>query len=152
MDIYDKGVVIITSKFKNLFSIFLIITTYLLFFTNVKNINSVVYNALIFCGNTLICSIFPFMILSSFIANSYIIERLLPKKQKNILGICKIYLPSVILGSVAGFVTGAKCIKEIYSENQTDSVSFTNAVILSSNAGIGFVVACVGISFLFKDE
>ncbi len=145
MDIYDKGVIIITSKMKNIMSIFLIFIIFFLFFANVKDINLTIYNSLIFCGNTLICSIFPFMVISSFISNTYIIEKLLSKSKNNILGICKIYLPSIILGSIAGFVTGAKCIREIYSKNPTDSESFSNAIILSSNAGIGFIVACVGV-------
>ena len=135
-------------KLKNIVVVFLIICVFLLFFANVKDIKAALKDSFLFTVNNVICSIFPFMMLSSFLINSYIIEKHLYSldfKRLNKLGICKIYLPSILLGSVSGFVTGAKCINELYSKNKTDKNSFTNAVILSSNAGVGFVIVCVGM-------
>ena len=135
-------------KLKNIVVVFLIICVFLLFFTNVKDIKATLKDSFLFTVTNVICSIFPFMMLSSFLINSYIIEKQLHSldfKRLNKLGVCKIYLPSILLGSVSGFVTGAKCINELYSINKTDKNSFTNAVILSSNAGVGFVIVCVGM-------
>ena len=135
-------------KAKNIIVILLILCVFLLFFTNAKEINSALKESLLFSINNVICSIFPFMMLSSIIINSYIIEKQLISLKINCLyklGICKIYLPSILLGSVSGYVTGAKCIRDIYCKNYTDSTSLTNAIILSSNAGIGFVIVCIGM-------
>ena len=135
-------------KLKNILVVFLIICVFLVFFTNAKEIKCTLENSLLFTINNVIFSIFPFMILSSFLINSNIIDNQLNfanSKQLNKLGICKIYLSSILLGSISGFVTGAKCIRELYTKNYTDKISFTNAVVLSSNAGIGFVIVCVGM-------
>jgi hypothetical protein len=135
-------------KSKNMLAIIMVICIFLMFFTNAENIKSALKDSLLFTVNNVICSIFPYMVLSSFLINANIIEKQLKFsnfERLNKLGICKIYFISILLGSVSGFLTGAKCIKESYTKNITDSVSFSNAVILSSNAGIGFVVVCVGM-------
>lgn len=135
-------------KLKNILVVVLIVFVFLAFFTNAKQIKFTLEDSLIFTINNVIFSIFPFMVLSSFLINSYIIEKQLNFtnfKQLNKFGICKIYLSSILLGSISGFVTGAKCIKELYIKNYTDKISFTNAIVLSSNAGIGFVIVCVGM-------
>jgi len=134
------------NKKKVLFLI--VICVYILFFANVKYINNSVYRSILFCVKSLIPSIFPFMVVSLFVTRTsilYIIENNASSKLLNKLGICKKYFSSIIVGSLSGYITGAKCICEAYEKDGTDSISFSNAVILSNNAGLGFVVSYVGI-------
>lgn len=135
-------------KIKRLVPVFLVLFLYILFFTNAEYIKSSVYNSIIFCGKTLIPSVFPFILLSSVSVNSGAMDSLISHNKNSLLnklGICKTYTSSVVLGSLSGYVTGAKCICDITNKNEADKNDFTNAVILSSNAGLGFVISCVGI-------
>ena len=133
--------------------IILILVLLFIFFTNVKYINESVYNSLLFCLKSLIPSIFPFMVLSLFIIKANVLGDLLNGKNfkiANKLGVCKKYITAIVLGSFSGYITGAKCICEIYDKDPSDENTFSNAVILSTNAGIGFVISYVGI-ILWKD-
>ena len=60
-----------------------------------------------------------------------------------ILGNCKIYLNEILIGNICGFVIGAKGICQKFND-YTDINDFNNSIFLSSNAGVGFVVGCVG--------
>lgn len=62
----------------------------------------------------------------------------------HILGICKTHLPIIILGNISGFVTGAKLLNEL-PFSKDDKNACTKSLILSSNAGLGFVISFVGI-------
>ena len=88
------------------------------------------------------------MVISSFFLYTNGISdilSLLPKSIFNKLGICKKYFSHIILCSICGFVSGAKAISEDFKENGGNETDFSNSVIQSSNAGIGFVVGCVGV-------
>jgi len=134
-------------KIKRLVLIFFIFLIYVLFFTNAEYIKTSVFDSIIFCGKILIPSVFPFIFISLFTINTGIIDFVIPKcffKALSKLGICKKYTSSVIAGSISGYVTGAKCICSLADKNSSNN-SFTYSVILSSNAGIGFVISCVGV-------
>ncbi len=60
-----------------------------------------------------------------------------------VLDNCKIYSNEILIGWLCGFVIGAKGICEKYKLYK-DNKSFNRSVFLCSNAGIGFVVGCVG--------
>ena len=133
---------------KKFFCIILILITFSLFFANAKYITESVVKSSIFCSKTLIPSIFPFMVTALFLVNfssGSNINNASTSTPSKIFGICKIYYSAVIFGSISGFVTGAKCICKIYDNDKTDHASFNHSVAVSSNAGIGFTVSCVGI-------
>lgn len=136
-------------KSKNWFALFFTVLLYILFFTNAEYLKISINNSIEFCLKSLIPSMFPFILLSYFVINSNLADEMIYKyikSSKNLLGICKIYLSSIILGSVSGFITGPKCICSIYSkEEENDAQAFSDSVILSSNCGVGFVISCVGI-------
>ena len=119
----------------------------MLFFTNVENVNFSIKSSLLFCVNSLIPSIFIFMIICSFFLYSSVfsdIFALLPKRLFSILGICKKYASHIFLCSFCGFINGPKVICEDYRKNGGNEREFSNAIILSSNAGIGFLVGFLG--------
>ena len=120
----------------------------IVFFTNAKNLNLTVKSSLLFCINNLVPSIFIYMVFSSFVLYLCDFSRILSKIKVsvfNILGICKIHAIDIVLCSVCGFVSGAKIISEKFKKFGGNSLDFSNSVILSSNAGIGFLIGCVGI-------
>jgi hypothetical protein len=119
----------------------------LLFFTNVENIFLSTKSALLFCASSLVPSIFIFMVLCSTILYTKALEPLfsiMPNSLIRILGTCKKYIPHILLGSLCGFVNGPKAICEDFKKNGGSDVEFSNAIILSSNAGIRFLLGCVG--------
>ena len=135
-------------RFKSFLRTAVFLIVYCLLFTNVKYISESVLKSLAFCSKTLIPSIFPFMVISIYAVNcsvNFIDKRKVNLSLSDLLGVCKIYKSAVILGSVSGFVTGAKCICGIYDNRKTDCSSFNHAIAVSSNAGLGFVISCVGI-------
>lgn len=118
-----------------------------IFFANAENVISSSKEAIYFCVNSLVPSIFIFMIFCSFILYTKALESIfnrLPNGLLSFLGICRKYVLFVLLCSICGFVNGPKLICEDYKENGGEKVDFSNAIILSSNAGIGFLIACVG--------
>ncbi len=121
---------------------------FLLFFTNAENLKLSINEAFEFCLFSLIPSIFIFMILSSFILYSSAFSGFLDAIPNNVfhkLGICKKYTSPILLCSFCGFVNGPKMICEDFKKNGGSDVDFSNAIILSSNAGFGFLVSCVGV-------
>lgn len=135
-------------KIKNTFAVLFAAFLLALFFTNAKNLSFSIFSSLEFCARSVIPSLFPYMIISSFVVYTACFDRIfygLPDKLFNILGICKKYCVPIITGNLCGFVTGAKCICDIYEGSISDESSFSDSVIISSNAGIGFVIGYVGI-------
>ena len=123
------------------------IGAFLIFFTNVENVKSSVSSSLLFCSRTLIPSLLIYMIICSLILYTKALEPffdLLPDKVFKVLGICRKYASIVFLSSLCGFVNGPKALCEDYSVHGGDRKEFSNAVILSSNAGIAFLIGCVG--------
>lgn len=140
--------IIITSVLKKYAPVFTVFFIGFVFFTNVKNTNLAVKSALIFCFENLVPSIFIYMVFFSFLLYLCDFSGILSKCNNSLfrlLGICKKYFFEVLLCSVCGFVSGAKIISEKFKKIGGSEVEFSNAVILSSNAGVGFLVGCVGV-------
>lgn len=140
--------IIITAQVKKCTAFIASLLLFILFFTNVENVKSSIRDSFKFCVNSLIPSIFIFMVISSFALYSSVFSGVfdvLPKGFFNKIGICRKHFATVLLCSLCGFVGGPKIICEDYKQNHVNEQDFSNAIILSSNAGIGFLVSCVGI-------
>ena len=135
--------VIITLKLNKILIIFLCSSTAILFFTNAKNTSAFVFEAIEFCIKNIIPTLMPFMIITSTFLYSKVFSRINPKKLYN-LGVCKKYFSTSLIASLCGFVVGPKTICEDASSSQMKSKDFSSAITMSSNAGIGFVIGCVG--------
>lgn len=121
---------------------------FILFLVNVKNISLSVIESLNFCYSKLIPSLYPFYVLSTMIlyTTSYYGNN---KVINIILDNCKIYANEILIGCICGFVVGAKGICKKF-RNEYNEKDFNRAIFLSSNAGIGFVVGCIG-GLLYND-
>lgn len=139
--------IIITLKIKNVLSLGFVFFLFYIFFTNAKNIGSYLENSLKFCALSVIPSLFPYMCASSVITYTACLDGIskhIPKKLFSILGVCRKYFVQIICGCVCGFVTGAVCICDKYACSD-DQRSFSDSIILCSNAGVGFTVGYVGV-------
>ena len=139
--------VIITAHIKKILALTLAFLAFVLFFTNVENLKTSVSQGIRFCVFSLVPSIFIFMVISSFLLYSSAFSDFFDIAYKKLfvkLGICRKYLLTILLCSLCGFVSGPKIICEDYRKNGGNSVAFSNAIILSSNAGLGFLISCVG--------
>lgn len=135
----------ITKKIKNICIILISVVVMILYSTNVKYSTEIIINSVNFCINSLVTSLFPNLILAGIITGGISFEQQNAKNKRNILGNCKIYTIPILTGMLSGFISGPRAICSIYDKYKGDERDFTLAVSLSSNAGIGFVIACVGV-------
>lgn len=130
---------IITFKLKNAIVLILIFVMFITFFFNAQQMTQTIINTIIFCFSKLIPSIFPFMTLSSIFAQYSLTNN--NTKKGTLFGIDKRFLKVIIPSWISGFLIGPKLLnKKEVTEDLTDYV------IITSNAGIGFVVSFVGIA------
>lgn len=137
-------------KPKKYLHFFLIILVIFLFLANVKHLSNSIVLALIFCYKSLAPSLFPFLILSQIILYSNWLDGIFLsniKHKNNNLDNCKIFLPSIILGMLCGYIVGAKNICD-KSKTYNIKSSTTDAIFLSTNASCGFTIGCIGLTVL----
>ncbi len=132
-------------KTKNPISIFIDIAIvflfiYFLIFPNYAS--DPTRDALLFCGKTLVPSLFIYMILAKTIVSSAFIEKFAQK-----FG----YLPLLLfLGSFCGAPIGAKIATDLYKDGRIDKKHAEYLSSFSNNASVSFVIGFVG-SELFGD-
>ena len=111
---------------------------FIIFFLNSDIVTKSTYNALVLCFSKLIPSIFPFMILSSIFLQAGLIKGLLRKKELY-FGIDKSILEIILISWISGFLIGPRFLNSVNTEED-----LTNYYILTSNAGVGFVISFIG--------
>ncbi len=127
----------ITNKIKNIFLLIIMCGCYVLFFTNTKLITGAIFGTLQFCVSKLIPSIFPFMVLTSFFSQI----NFKANRKKGFLGINSELFKIISLSWLSGFIVGPKQLSECLED-----CDITSYALLSSNAGVGFVVSYVGLA------
>ena len=102
---------------------------------------------LLYCGNILIPSLFPFMVLSTFIVNSGIADVLgnflspITKKLFHTDGSVGVV---ILLGLIGGFPVGAKGVATLYSEKKINIETARALTMFLVGGGPGFVIFVVG--------
>lgn len=112
-------------------------------------------NGILLCLGILVPSLFPFFILSSFIAESSLCEYLsLPfgKMFTIITGMEKNAFIPVIMSIVGGYPVGAKTIAQMYRNSKLTKESAGKLSALCCLAGPGFLVTFVGVSLMKSKE
>lgn len=102
---------------------------------------------LLYCGNILIPSLFPFMVLSSFIVTSGVAEvigKYLSPITKRIFHTGGATGSVILLGMCGGFPVGAKGVATLYNENKIDHNTAKALSMFLVGGGPGFVVFVVG--------
>lgn len=129
-------------KYIVVFGLFLL---FLVYFANVKNINSSVFRSIGFSYKILVPALFPTLILSGIMSSVVRLYSSFCCSENEPLDKCKILKINIITGMICGFVVGARAICENLAKFKTKSNKISLYIALSSNAGIAFVVGFVGL-------
>lgn len=112
-------------------------------------------NGILLCLSILVPSLFPFFILSSFLAESNMLDCIVPVFNpvgKFFLGARGICIIPLILSLLGGYPVGAKTIASLYHCKAISESEAKRLVPLCCWAGPGFLVTFVGVSMLLSKE
>lgn len=110
-------------------------------------------NGLIYCGQVLIPSIFPFMVLAEFLSEFGVLDSLafmFSPLCRKILKLPPVAGGAVLLSMVAGFPVGAACASSLYSKGKITEVQACRMLRFAVGAGPAFVIFAVGQNMLFS--
>lgn len=103
------------------------------------------------CAETVIPSLFPFLIAASLTSRGELPEKakkfLTPITQK-LFCLPSECLPAIILGQIGGYLSGAKAADELCRSGTISKTQAERLLLFGVNSGIGFSVNAVGIIML----
>ena len=118
----------------------------------IKNAESAVEymkTALILCANTVIPSLFPFMVVSDILTSSGIgafLGRAIARPMRRIFGLGSEAGSVLLLGAFCGFPIGAKCAVSLYDSGRLSASECEKLLTFSNNPSSAFMISAVGIS------
>ena len=101
------------------------------------------------CGETVIPSLFPFMVISSLMVSSGVGVKLcrpLVFPSRLMLGISDGGACATLLGAVCGLPVGANVLCKMYDRGMISKKELERVLAISNNPGSAFVISAVGIS------
>lgn len=122
-----------------------------LFFYNPSSMADGVRNGLFLCGNTVIPSLFPFMILSDFIVRSKLSEAVgcvLSPLTEKLFALPGCSACAIIMSLIGGFPVGAKMISQLVENGSLSEKQGKRMLWFCVNSGPAFVVGAVGAAML----
>ena len=99
------------------------------------------------CTETLIPSLFPFLVLSELLVASGVGEtlgRLLSRPVSALFGLSGSGAVSLLLGSVCGFPVGTTTALALYQKGEMDKKELQRVVLFANNPSSGFLIGAVG--------
>ncbi len=142
-------------KIRNSLIMFQIVLIGFLLISERDEVTVAVSNGLSVCGDVLIPSLFPFMVLSSFALSSELFDKngkavsFVIKKVFRLPAVC---LPAVIFGFIGGYPVGAKVISRLYDEGKISGQDAKHLFSFCVNAGPAFAVSVAGKMMLGSKE
>lgn len=133
--------------FINLSVLILIMIIGILLLTMRGRISDEISSALTVCGEVLIPSIFPFMMLSSFAIKSGVfgsINRISAPFMKKIFGLPAECFSCLFFGFIGGYPVGASIVSELYEKKKITEKDVRHIFSFCVNAGPAFVVTAAG--------
>jgi len=110
------------------------------------------YNTLMLWFNTVIPSLFPFMVISSWLDFRVHTHRnIFDKITMRLFGVPSSLMPIFIVGTLSGYPAGARLISELYSNRRISKDTAEHLLAFCNNAGTVFIVSAVSSSML-KDR
>lgn len=112
-------------------------------------------DGILLCLGVLVPSLFPFFILSSFLAETGILDCLTPVLDpvaKILLGTRGVCLVPVILSLVGGYPVGARATAALYDKGSISKSEAKRLSCICCSAGPGFLVTFVGVSMLLSKD
>lgn len=110
-----------------------------------------VHDGLILLSQTVIPSLFPFLVLSTYLSAGEageLFSRLFGGITKVLFRLNKSAAPAVLMGLLGGYPVGAKTVAELYSAGKLSHNEAERLMYFNINAGPAFVVTAVGVSML----
>jgi len=107
--------------------------------------------ALLVCGQTVIPSLFPFFVLSSFMIGTGFVSglgKLLSPLAKHIFRVSGSGAVVFVVGILCGYPTGAKMVAELYEQNLITKNEANRLLPFCNNSGPLFVIGAVGLGML----
>ena len=108
-----------------------------------------VRNATHLCADTVVPSLFPFLILSSFIVNAGLAQKsgkLLSPVTSFIFNLPGIAGTAILMGLIGGFPVGPKMTSQLYEKGYISQNQAKTMMLFTINAGPAFVISTVGFS------
>ncbi len=105
---------------------------------------------LLYCGNILIPSLFPFAVFSALAVKSGFAEsfgRWLSPISKRLFHTDGTVATVILLGFAGGFPIGAKGVATLYEERKISKVTAQALTMFLVGGGVGFTVTVIGVSF-----
>ncbi len=103
------------------------------------------------CFNTLIPSLFPFMIIAAFAADSEIFKkpnRVFSKITEKLFYLPGYTYPAIILSFIGGYPVGAKAIKVLHQKGKINSEQLNRMMYFCVNSGPAFTISILGNTLL----
>lgn len=141
-------------KIKKSLLVFVTVVTGFLLISERESVIEAVSRGLSLCGDVLIPSLFPFMVLSSFCVSLGIFEEdsqfssFLMKKIFHLPAVC---FSAILFGFTGGYPVGAKIISRLYEDGRIESRDARHLFSFCINAGPAFAVSVAG-SMLTGDK
>jgi sporulation integral membrane protein YlbJ len=108
-------------------------------------------NGLTICGNTVIPSLFPFLVLSGFIIKSGLadrIGRLLEPATRHIFRLPGSAATALILGAVGGYPVGANAVSQLCKSGSLSKRDGERLLCFCINSSPAFIIGAVGAGLL----
>ncbi len=136
---------------KEYFSVFIILICVYLLFRFPESVKSGVTEGLEICFYTIIPSLFPFMVLSSYITKSNLIsyfDKWLSPISRFIFKLPSCTIPAIAMLNIGGFPVGIKMVYDLYLRNQITKNQAMRMCFFCMNGGPAFVITAVGVNML----
>lgn len=112
-------------------------------------------NGILMCLGILIPSLFPFFVISSFLAESRILDCLSPiltPISRILTGMRGVCFAPIIMACMGGYPVGAKSVASLYSKGLINKSEAERLSCICCGAGPGFLITFLGESLLCNKE
>ena len=133
------------------FSFIFVMIFLIFFFSFPREISNGVSEGFNVCKNVIVPSLFPFLIMSSFVVKSGLsdyenkITRFISEK---IFRLPTATLPVILMSFIGGFPVGIRMAGELYNQGKINSKSAERLSLFCVNAGPAYVINAVGMMML----
>ena len=128
------------------------VTAYtVLFFTDPYSVTSGVRDGLVLCGNTLVPSLFPFLVISDYLVRSglcNIIGEKLSSVTEKIFRLPGCSACVIIMSQIGGFPVGAKMISQLFENRELSQKQAVRMMYFCVNSGPAFLIGAIGSTML----
>ena len=133
-----------------IYTFFLFIFLFLLLF-NIKTVIAAVREAMKMCADSIVPSLFPFMIVSDMLISSSgndCITEYAGRIFEKVFKISRYAVSAFILGILCGFPIGSKVCASLYQNGKISKEECETAVCFCNNTSPSFVIGAIGVTML----